>query len=396
MWKKTGVSALSALVLLSGCLPGMEPDDGIEMDEEEHIEDTEVKVSPEIPSLNQYYRSILQDGKYIHGTTRGYNTAVVYNRMDLERLEVGLQEVALEEFNQDDYFFREGQFINRTELNNWLMRYEEPAEEEEGNPTGLNPPLGSGDSFEERERSQPRVLSNILEHNYVFENAEGNLQVGGVVIGISMNSVYYFRQEHEDGTYGPWLNEEIDENTSLEEGKQIAQEVLERLRDTDRADGALSQVPIVFAIFREAPRESAVPGEFIATAKANPEEDVGNWQSINEKHYLFPSSTATEEQREDAEAFNQFRNEINDFFENYVGVVGEGYYQNGELRSLTVNIPITFNSKTEIIALTQHVTDRLEQRFPNELDIEVNITSTDGQEALVVRDAGEDPFIHVY
>ncbi|SDI41214.1 CamS family sex pheromone protein [Alteribacillus bidgolensis] len=396
MWKNTGMIALSSLLLLSGCLPGLEPDDeGVDIDQDDE-EEADVEVSPEIPSLDNYYRSILQDGQFIHGVTRGFNTDIVYNRMDLERMEVGMQEIASEEFNQNEYFFREGQFINRNELNSWLMREKEGSEEEEGNPDGLNPPLGSGESFEEQESSQPRVLSNILEHNYVFENEEGNLQVGGLVIGLSMNSVYYFREQNSDGTYGPWLNETINEQTSLEEGKNLANEVLERLRNEERAEGALSSVPIMFAIFREAPRDSTVPGEFIATAVAPPEEGIGDWQSLNEKHYLFPSNNADEEQRDDAEAFNQFRNDVNQFFENYVGVVGEGYYQNDELRSLSIEIPITFYSKTEIIALTQHVTDRLEQRFPDELEIEVKISSTGGEEALVVKEPGKDPFIHVY
>ncbi|MFB4165462.1 CamS family sex pheromone protein [Alteribacillus sp. JSM 102045] len=397
MWKKAGILALSSLLLLSGCIPGLEPDEeGVDIEQEETDEEAEVKVSPEIPSLDNYYRSILQDGKYIHGNTRGFNTDVVYNRMDLERMEVGMQEIALEEFNQEDYFFREGQFIERNELNSWLMREKEETEEEEGNPEGLNPPLGSGDSFEERESSQPRVLSNILEHNYVFENDEGNLQVGGLVIGLSMNSVYYFREQNDDGTYGPWLNETIDEETSLEESKDIANQVLERLRSEEREEGALSSVPIMFAVFREAARDSAIPGEFIATAVAQPGEEVGNWQSINEKHYLFPSSSADEEQRDDAENFNQFRDDVNQFFENYVGVVGEGYYQNDDLRSLSIEIPITFYSKTEVIAFTQHVTDRLENRFPDELDIEVEISSSGGQEALIIKEPGEEPFIHVY
>ncbi|WP_240376043.1 CamS family sex pheromone protein [Bacillus piscicola] len=400
MWRKTGIAALSSFLFLTGCIPGWEPkEEGVDIDQKEDgTEEQKVEVSPEIPSLDHYYRSILQDGKYIHGVTRGFNNDVIYNRLDLERLEVGMQEIASEEFDQENYFFRDGQFIEKNELNHWLMRYKEASGEEDGssNPLGLNPALGNGESFEQRERSQPRVLSNILEHNYVVKSDDGTFRVGGMVIGLSMNSVYYFRQKNEDGTYGPWLEEEIPKETSLEEGKKIAEKVLERLRSKEREEGALANVPVIFAIFRENPRESVVPGSFISTATAKPKSDIGNWQSINETHLLFPSQSATEEQREDAEMFNQFKEDINQFFENYVGVVGEGYYQNQELKRLTLTIPITFYSKTEVIAFTQHVTDRVEQRFPAELDIEINISSTAGQEALVVKEPGEDPYVHVY
>ncbi|SFE88780.1 Protein involved in sex pheromone biosynthesis [Alteribacillus iranensis] len=392
------MAASASLLFLSGCIPGLQPDEeGVDIEQEDSdTEETKVEISPEIPSLDSYYRSILQDGQYIHGVTRGFNTDVVYNRLDLERLEVGMQEIASEEFDQENYFFREGQFIAKQELNQWLMRYSEEENDNGGNPLGLNPALGDGESFEQRESSQPRVLSNILEHNYIFENSDGNLQVGGLVIGLSMNSVYYFRERHEDGTYGPWLEEEISEEVSLEEGKRIAGEVLERLRSAEREDGQLTNVPVMFAIFRENQREAVVPGEFIATAVAEPNEEIGSWQNISETHYLFPSQEATESQREDAEVFNQFKEDINQFFENYVGVVGEGHYRNGELRSLHIEIPITFYSKTEVIAFTQHVTDRVKQRFPEELDVEIQISSPSGQEALVLKEPGSEPFTHIY
>lgn len=392
MRRKTGVLAMSSFILLAGCIPGMErEEDGVDIEQEEDAtEDSEVEVSPEIPSLDNYYRSVLQDGKYISGAAREFHRDVVYNRMDLERVEVGMQELASEEFNQDDYFFREGQFIDSSELNSWVMR-----RNEEDNPLGLNPPLGEGESFEERESSQPRVLSNIIEHNYVVENNEGNLQVGGIVIGLSMNSIYYFREENEDGTYEAWQDKEIDKETSLEEAQDIASQIVERLRSEDRDNGALENVPIMFAVYREAARDSSLPGDFIATGTAQPGEDVNNWDNLNETHYLFPSSTANEEQREDAEAFNQFRDEVNNFFENFVGVVGKGYYQNGEMRELSIEVPITFYSETEVIAFTQHVTDKVEQRFPD-ISVEVEITSSNGAEALVVKEPGDDPFIHVY
>lgn len=399
MRKKAGFIALSTLLVLSGCIPGIGTDDeeeGAGVEEEETEEANDMEVSPEIPSLEHYYRSVLQDGVYVHGETRGYHTDVVYNRVDLERIEIGLQEIASQEFSQKDYFFREGQFINRGELNQWLLRYREPSAEDEGNPLGLNPPLGEGESFEQRERSNPRVLSSILEHNYMIENDSGQLQIGGVVIGLSMNSVYYFRERYEDGRYGPTLEVDVPMETSLEEGKRIADIVLERLRSSERENGALNNVPIIFAIYREMPRESPVPGHFLATAIAPPGEEIGDWTMIDERYYLFPSSEANEVQREDSEVFNQFKNDINRFFEDYVGVVGEGYYQNNRLQKLTIRIPITFYSKTEVVAFTQHVADRVQQRFPEEVSIQVEVSSAKGQEALILKEPGQDPFVYVY
>ncbi|MGY4691127.1 CamS family sex pheromone protein [Salibacterium sp. K-3] len=394
MWRKTGVLTAASFFVLSGCIPGWQPDeeeDGVDIEEDEQTteKDAEVEVSPEVPSLDNYYRSILQDGQYITGEARTFHRDVMYNRMDLERMSVGMQELAAGEFNQEDYFFRAGQLIESSELNSWLMR------QAEDNEAGLNPPLGEGNTFEKRERSNPRPLSNIIEHNYMVENNEGNLQLGGIVIGLSMNSVYYFRKENEDGTYGPWLDKSISREESMEAAKDMASQILDRLRSEDREEGALQNIPIMFTVFREAPRSSSVPGNFIASTTAPPEEGINNWQNLNEDHVLFPSDEASENHIDDAQAFNQFRDEVNTFFENFVGVVGKGYYQNDEWRELTVEIPITFYNETEVIAFTQHVTDKVEQHFPD-LDVEVKISSSEGQEALIVKNAGEESFTHVY
>ncbi|MFD2706874.1 CamS family sex pheromone protein [Salibacterium lacus] len=393
MWRKTGVLTAASFLLLTGCIPGLQQDqqeEGVDTEENEQTtEEDAVEVSPEVPSLDNYYRSVLQDGEYISGAARTFHRDVMYNRMDLERMSVGMQELAAGEFSQENYFFRAGQLISSSELNSWLMR------QSEDNEAGLNPPLADADNFEERERNNPRPLSNIIEHNYMVENDNGNLQLGGMVIGLSMNNLYYFRQENDDGTYGPWLSESISRQESMQAAKETASRILERLRSEDRENGALQDIPIMFTIFREAPRDAAVPGNFIATGTAAPGEGVNNWQNLNEDYVLFPSTDASDNHRSDAEAFNQFRDEVNTFFENFVGVVGEGYYQNDEWRELTVDIPITFYSETEVIAFTQHVTDKVEQHFPN-LDVEVRIRSSQGQEALVVKDAGEESYTHVY
>ncbi|WP_018923585.1 CamS family sex pheromone protein [Salsuginibacillus kocurii] len=392
MKRFVGLMALSSLVILSGCLSFLEPedDDAVELDEAEEEEEEGVEVSPDLPALEDQYRTVLSDGQYMHGSTRGFSTSVVYNRMDIERMETGLLEVASEDYNPNDYFFREGQFINRDELDSWLRR-----QHEEDNPDGLNPPLADGESFEEQERGAPRMLSHIVEHNYMVENDEGNLQLGGIVVGLSMNSLYYFREQHDDGTYGPWLDEEISESESLEAGQEVAEEVVERLRSNEREDGMLEEVPITVALYREAPREAPVPGTFIATSTAEPGASFGGWDIIDEDYYLFPSSEASQDHVGEADRFDEFRESVDTFFENYVGATGEGRFQNDQLQEMTIEIPIRFHSKTEVISFTQHVTNLLEN-YPPDVDIEVTVSSNSGEEALITREPNEEPDVHVY
>ncbi|PKC51084.1 hypothetical protein RhiirA1_484593, partial [Rhizophagus irregularis] len=52
---------------------------------------------------------------------------------------------------------------------------------------------------------------------------------------------------------------------------------------------------------------------------------------------------------------------------------------------------------TEIIGFTQFLSGVMMNQLPNDVDIEVNITSVNGTEALILKEANEkEPFVHIY
>ncbi|WP_035178755.1 CamS family sex pheromone protein [Alkalihalobacterium bogoriense] len=386
--KRIWLAIVGSIVFISGCSPFLQPEE--EIVEEGPIEEEQVvELSPDVYTPENYYRSVLYDGKYQHGEARGFSTAVVHNRLDLEQLELGLTVIAQEQFDPEQYFFREGKYIKRDELNSWLMR------ESEDNPNGLNPPLGEGEDDKAREENQPRYLSHILEHNYLVENSNGQLELGGIVVGLSMNSIYHFRIIDENGGYY-FYEQEVDRDEMIKAGQKMADQVVERLRSETREEGILSEIPIVVALFEEQQREAVIPGTFIYKAVAEPNREIGNWQKINERYYLFPSTEANNDQRNDAERVSKFNEEVNDFFDNYIGVVGKGYYKNEQLQELSIEVPIRFYGKTEVVALSQYVADKITQIFPSGYKVQVYITSISGQESLIVRNPDEEPFIHIY
>lgn len=381
-----------ALLLLAGCLPITPPEEE-EAEVEEAVDDGEpsVEVVPQVITPDNYYQSVLYDGTYLHGESRGFGNSVVHNRLDLDELEIGLTRIAQQYFEPENYFFREGQFIEREELNSWLRRYDENS-----NPLGLNPPLGEGDTMREREENRPRALSHILEHNYMVEGENGQLNLGGIVIGLSMNSVYNFRVEDEQGRYY-FYETELSEAMIEQEGRRIAEEVVNRLRSEDREDGAFNEIPIIVALFQEQPQESVIPGNFIAQAEAEPGGNLERWQGINQRYYLFPSNEANEEARSEADQFQRFKDDIQDFFDTYIGVVARGRYENNQIQELTIEIPIRYQGKAEIVALTQFVASQLQQRFQGGYKVSVSITSVSGNtESIVILNPNEEPFIHVY
>lgn len=395
MYKRLGIALLSSLLVLSACSPfGSNNEQYVE---EENGEEHTIEISPKIETKENYYRSVLYDGSYPHGEARGFSTDIVYNRLDLEQLEIGLTNIAKSRFDPEKYFFREGQIIAKDELNQWLMRYDDSkdANGNPKNPLGLNPPLGKGSSRKEQEENSPRFLSHILEHNYMMENSDGQLELAGIVIGVSLNYDYHFRIEDDQGRYY-FYSVELDHQKAIEEGKKAAEKIVERIRSNDREDGKYRNVPIVVALFQEEKRESAIPGRFIASAVAEANKTFEKWTNINEKYYLFPSQVANTEQRNDTDRFMKLQEEISSFFDNYIGIVGTGYYRDEQLTQLKIEVPIRYYGKTEIIALSQFIADRITQRFPNSLQIHVYITSTGGNEALIVRNPQEEPFIHIY
>ena len=68
-----------------------------------------------------------------------------------------------------------------------------------------------------------------------------------------------------------------------------------------------------------------------------------------------------------------------------------------EIQQLAIEVNMEFNGKAELIGFTQYVTGLLVEHFPNYMNLQVSISSINGQEALIVRDAGaEKPFVHIY
>ncbi len=81
-----------------------------------------------------------------------------------------------------------------------------------------------------------------------------------MTIGLAMNSVYYYKKEKD----GPTFSKKLDDSEVKKQGKQMASEILSRLRENDD----LKDIPIHFAIYKQSSEDSITPGEFITQATA--------------------------------------------------------------------------------------------------------------------------------
>lgn len=403
--KKVCVLLLSVL-LLASC--SQKSDDQVVQNDKRKA----VKETPSIVPSNQLsadqYKIILP---FRPSKARGVITNQMANRLDIDEMEDGLKRHSIKEFDPEDYYFEEGQYLTEDMVYDWLgrgltkkqldkeVKAEVKKKEAEGYTVneksirrqlqlGLNPSI-SDNPTEKDFREKPKYLSHILEQDYLKKKEDNSVELAGISIGLAMKSVYKFQTE----TGGPNHYEKISKAEMKKQGEKIAQEIIERVRDIK----GLKDVPVMIAIYREESQDSPVPGSFVAkTTVDGGDTQIGNWKDIDERYVLFPSEKAKKSYFDDYQAIKSFGDDIAKYFPNYVGYVGEGFYVNDELQQLTIEVPIEFYGKSEVTGFTQYAYGLIQEKFPAHYDLEVKITSNEKLESLITRKKGDkNPTVHI-
>lgn len=399
--KKKLFMVLTSLFLLTACAPNFGEQEEIVQETED--ESKEQAIIPKYNISDSYYKMILP---FKAGEARGLVSEQLNTRLDIDEFESGLMRVAQDTFSPDNYLYQEGQYLSGDVIKSWLKRKRvgealeeakaEAAKKDKNNTgddenyveVGLNPALPEGEGLEKANSENPIYLAHMLEQNYLIRK-DDTVELGGVVIGLAMNSVHYYKQED-----GYAREKKISKTELLTKGKEMAEIVINRLRNTK----GLQNVPIVIAIYEQEEKSSIVPGNFIAkTIVKENSQTIGKWEAIDEDYYFFPSDEATSDYRDDAQMFNRFKTDVEEFFPNYTGVIGKAFYKNGELNYLDIEIPMQFYGKSEVVAFTQFVTGKVMDYFPSYISLEVDISSNKGQEALIIKEPDqEEPTVHIY
>lgn len=398
--------AVLSLLLLTSCVPNLEKDEIAPLEDEDPKQETSIVPSYQLSDEN--YKMILP---FRPSKARGVIVNQVANRLDINEIEEGLKRHSMDVYDPKKYYFEEGQYISDDIVYEWLGRFptKEKLEEAVQNEIkrletnkmtvdedkiranfqlGLNPSIKDEDSRKEQENN-PRYLSFVLEQNFLEKQDDNTVKLAGISIGLALKSVYRFEAEGK----GPYY-EDISKSEALEEGKKMAEKVLERIRNMEE----LQNVPVMIALFQEEEHSSPVPGNYIAKTNIPAKSsEIDKWENIKEEYVLLPSQRAKDKYYDDYELIKSFGNDIAKYFPNYVGVVGEGFYVNEELNQLTIEIPIEFYGSGEIVGFTQYVYGIVKEMFSNYYDLEIKVTSSDKVESLIYRDAGEeDPIVHIF
>ena len=382
------LSAIVAGAVLAGCTPSVNPDE--EVVQESDQSEVEMTIIPNLKLNDTYYKTLIP---YKESASRGLVVSNINTKYDMKEVETGLMRLSQNEFNTEDYYFQEGQYLSEEMVRYWLAR-ENQTTDKGPEYKGLNPSSldANGNELDPTTKAKeaPVYLAHLVEQNYLTKTGDDKVTLGGISIGLALNSIYYYQKEK----YGEYYEEKIDDATLEKIGKEMAQEVVNRLRQRSE----LADVPIVIGLFKQQARNSIVPGTYFAysTAEANSSK-LGEWTNINEEYVTLPISSPADKYRELNDDFLAFKQEIDEYFSNFTSVIGEAFYQENRLSSLEVEVPIQFYGTAEIIGFTQYLTGVMLQQLPSDVQITVSVNSSNGAEALIKKEANEDePFVHIY
>ncbi len=340
-----------------------------------------------LPFKESQARGLLQD-----------NMANSYNGEDFES---GLLTLSKEVFPTNKYLYQDGQYLDKKTINAYLnpkytkkeidkMSENEKKSKKANENLGLNPSHNGETDEEKIAKQSPAYLSNILEQDFYGNNDSKAKNIKGMTIGLAMNSVYYYQKEKDGETY----SKKLDDKEIEKQGKQMASEMLSRLRE----NSDLKDIPIHFAIYKQSGQDSITPGEFIAGATADDgKTKINEWDTIKEKSALLPSSTAEDYNETLNNNFKQFNDNLQSYFSNFTQAVGKVKFVNKKPKQLTVDLPIDYYGQAETIGITQYVTEQAEKYFDNIDEYEIRIKDGNTPRALISKSKDDkEPQVHIY
>ncbi|WP_414045811.1 CamS family sex pheromone protein [Macrococcus equi] len=358
----------------------------------------EKQIATDIQISNDYFRTLLP---FKESQARGLTSTNMASSYNGEAFETGLLRISKNVFSPDEYLYRDGQLLNKNAVESYLepqytkeeidkMDKDERIEKNAYANFGLNPSHKGETDPTKIAKESPAYLSHIIEQDFFTESDAKREKISGMTIGLAMNSVYYYQKED----YGDVYSEELDKEEVEKQGKEMAGEILSRLRVKQE----LKDIPITFAIFIQSSAESITPGNFVSYAVSEENsKKIGKWKALNEKYVLLPSGEADKLNEKLNNDYKQFNDQLQTYFPNFTQSIGTGYFVNDSIKELNINVPLDYFGKAEVVGVTQYIADLAMKNFNHIDHLEISVVDNDKPLALIVKDKEDkEPKIHVY
>lgn len=325
------------------------------------------------------YQGVIQNGHYKTSKARGVNVSQNDNQYNLKSFESGLTQISKRVFSTKNYIFQEGQYLNTSTVENWLSR------KTKSNPSGLNPAQGK------KSNPNPEYVQQLEEQDFMEESGN-SMKLKGITIGIGINSEYNYKKK----TDGPTYTKKISDSEVKRQGEIAAQKVLKRMRHKS----GVGNVPIVIALYKQAPDDSLVGGSFYAYSK-NSGSKITSWHQLHYKTMVLPKASATNSTtsstQTDSDSFSNFKSQIQSFFPNLSGVTAQAQYNKNQLTGMHITVTTQFYSQSEITSFTQYIARAAKRYLPSGIPIDIKIQSDSEMQAVVYRDSGSNTFrTHIF
>ncbi len=341
---------LMLFIFISIITSGCSSDESIPKDQIQE-ESTSI-IAPSIKVNEEYYRGVLP----YKSSPIGRMLIKIPTRLNANHFEMGLIELAKQNYDPAQFVFQEGQALTMNEI--------EPLFKQKGN---------------------ENFLYSVTEHDYLYEDGK----YGGIVIGILVSSTYEVEVEGQK-VKKFYTEKELEENSLR---------IIEDLASLIRKRKNLEEPSIYFAVMKTEENDVKLPGTFIFQGNVKGKsEQIEDWKKVNEYFIFLPSSLSGLEDKDSeiVRGFNYFKKEMDEYLPRYSGVVGLAKKVNGELVELTIRVNTETDSTVEIIQLTQFAISIIPEFFQKDIQLNLYVNSIDQPKAIYVRQANGDDFMHIF
>lgn len=379
------VSLLCSISVLVGCTKPPTPSVQEGTTDEETL--TTKWLSNE--TTTDYYRTILP---YKSSPTRGliYSSkySKVSNRYDIDYFELALMRESQSYFDPENFYFQEGQYLTKETVKQMLSKKKTQTELEaelENDPEyvdlGLNPSSNEVININGIEVTSPVYLAYLLEQDYLIQEGDEAL-LNGVTIGLALNP------------YQSWQNElgytqvvALDEETLIAKGKEIAQEVIQILRNQEE----FKSIPIMIGLYIVEEESAVTPGHMVAkTLVAAESEQIKDWKAVNEHYYLLPNENTFAIDANISNQYSEFKEIIKEYYPHYYGIIGVAHFIDNKLENLEITVNIDFYGLAEKISFHQLLSQLIKETFSPQYNINVVVRSSDEIYGVLLRPANSD------
>ena len=287
----------------------------------------------------------------------------------------GLMELSKEYFSPKTHTFREGVYVDYDTLDaladssGLLGRYNK----DKKNTPGLNPEIGT--TFPTEDGGEVTIIGSDVLLLDIFEYdwyESGNLK--GLSLAFVLND-----------KVGDAINPSTISSEKLNMyAEEAAIKAVNYLRKKVPEIG--NDMPIYVAFYNTDSADATLPGTFFREAYFKTKVN-GTFSSIDEAWQLFPTSTATKYDGTTATSFDRFKSNFKDIMPQDVSMVGKGYYRDGALQDLRIQVTLHARSAGEVKTAIQLLNDKLSV-FSTSYPIIIDINSDSTHAAVIKREKG--------